>query len=545
VARETRAVVRSAAAAAADRPAAPPRIGAAGGQDAGSSWPRHLRSGAAVAVLSLLVSAVVASSTDPGPGLAALLYLAPIVLACALLAVAIPQVRPADRRLWLWVVVGQGMGLTAEVLLAILDVAGYEAWPTPADALFLLGYVPVAIGLLGLNRQRGGSFNKGSLLDATIVTMSAATLFGVFLVLPIAADGTQSLLARITASAYPSADILLIFLLARMTTGPGARTPTLWLLSISMLSTLVADVVWNIHELRGYTDGPPVWINVLWQAYYVFLALAACHETASRPNAHQPSNPTGLTIPRLLLLGVAALLPSFVLLGLSAADHTTPTAWLALGSVLVVSLVIVRIWDLLTLMRAQAGLLAALARSDPLTGAANRRTWDHELSRACAATAQTGDELFVALLDLDHFKAYNDTHGHQRGTSCSRPPPRPGTRPWTVPASSPAGAAKSSPFSSPRPIPPRSDGSTVSAASSRTGRPAPSASPAGTVTKTSSPSCTAPTKPCTPPSPAAATASSPRTTVRREAPVPGDARPDRFGVPSPRFGRSAPSFQCG
>jgi hypothetical protein len=168
--------------------------------------------------------------------------------------------------------------------------------------------------------------------------------------------------------------------------------------------------VWNIHELRGYTDGPPVWISVLWQAYYVFLALAACQRPPRARARFSRRIRQASRFPRLLLLGVAGLLPSFVLLGLSAADHPAPTAWLALGSVLVVSLVIVRIWDLLTLMRAQAGLLAALVRSDPLTGAANHRhqagdellkpataAW-HEALEGAGFLARWGGEEFTVLL---------------------------------------------------------------------------------------------------------------------------------------------------
>ncbi|MCI2236884.1 GGDEF domain-containing protein, partial [Kineococcus sp. TRM81007] len=77
--------------------------------------------------------------------------------------------------------------------------------------------------------------------------------------------------------------------------------------------------------------------------------------------------------------------------------------------------VVARVWDLLQQVRSQAVQLAALARTDPLTGAANRRTWDHELSRACADARRDGTGFVVALLDLDRFKAYNDTRGHQAG----------------------------------------------------------------------------------------------------------------------------------
>jgi len=60
-------------------------------------------------------------------------------------------------------------------------------------------------------------------------------------------------------------------------------------------------------------------------------------------------------------------------------------------------------------------LLAAQSRSDSLTGAANRRSWDEQIDRELARARRTGEPLTVAILDLDHFKAYNDTHGHLEG----------------------------------------------------------------------------------------------------------------------------------
>ena len=60
-------------------------------------------------------------------------------------------------------------------------------------------------------------------------------------------------------------------------------------------------------------------------------------------------------------------------------------------------------------------LLAAQSRRDPLTGAANRRSWDEEIDRELARTRRTGDPLTVAIIDMDHFKAFNDTNGHLAG----------------------------------------------------------------------------------------------------------------------------------
>ena len=63
----------------------------------------------------------------------------------------------------------------------------------------------------------------------------------------------------------------------------------------------------------------------------------------------------------------------------------------------------------------QVRVLARLARTDPLTGLANRRGWDEQLARELARARRSGEALSVALLDLDNFKAFNDAHGHQAG----------------------------------------------------------------------------------------------------------------------------------
>ncbi len=66
----------------------------------------------------------------------------------------------------------------------------------------------------------------------------------------------------------------------------------------------------------------------------------------------------------------------------------------------------------------RANLLHALraqARRDVLTGLPNRREWDERLAAERARARREGQPFTVALLDLDHFKRYNDLHGHPAG----------------------------------------------------------------------------------------------------------------------------------
>jgi len=59
--------------------------------------------------------------------------------------------------------------------------------------------------------------------------------------------------------------------------------------------------------------------------------------------------------------------------------------------------------------------LERLARTDPLTGLPNRRAWHEHLQREIARSMRYGSPVSVGLVDLDHFKVFNDRHGHQAG----------------------------------------------------------------------------------------------------------------------------------
>jgi len=67
---------------------------------------------------------------------------------------------------------------------------------------------------------------------------------------------------------------------------------------------------------------------------------------------------------------------------------------------------------------ARADLVAAMRRqslTDALTGLGNRRAFDLELARRIAEAGRSGRPLSLCLIDIDHFKGYNDSFGHTAG----------------------------------------------------------------------------------------------------------------------------------
>jgi diguanylate cyclase (GGDEF)-like protein len=64
--------------------------------------------------------------------------------------------------------------------------------------------------------------------------------------------------------------------------------------------------------------------------------------------------------------------------------------------------------------------LFALALTDGLTGLLNRRAFDEALALEWKRTVRYGSQISLLLLDLDHFKLFNDQYGHLAGDDCLR-----------------------------------------------------------------------------------------------------------------------------
>ena len=67
-----------------------------------------------------------------------------------------------------------------------------------------------------------------------------------------------------------------------------------------------------------------------------------------------------------------------------------------------------------------SGQLRALAMQDGLTGIGNRRRFDEELAVAVRTARHRREPLSLLLVDVDHFKSFNDAFGHPEGDACLR-----------------------------------------------------------------------------------------------------------------------------
>jgi diguanylate cyclase (GGDEF)-like protein len=69
-------------------------------------------------------------------------------------------------------------------------------------------------------------------------------------------------------------------------------------------------------------------------------------------------------------------------------------------------------------LRASEERLTVLSGSDPLTGLANRRSFDAALEHNLARAGRSGRPLSLLMIDVDHFKDFNDRFGHLCGDAC-------------------------------------------------------------------------------------------------------------------------------
>jgi diguanylate cyclase (GGDEF)-like protein len=366
---------------------------------------------AALAVGLVLVAVFVAlRDTGANP----VLYLVSASYGTGLSIVGAVRMPRARRHIWVAFAVAQALFLVADGIWTVWDnVLHLATSPSLADVGYLAQYPAFALGLWWLVRARRQGRERAPLLDAAILATGMAVAGLVLLVGPSFETTDVSLAGQLVSAGYPLGDLMVLSVALRLLAGGSARNLALWALLASVAALLAADLAYGSSLSLGIPY--PDWIDGVYLVAYALLGFAALH-----PSAHRLSDPVqvrvdGITALRLSWLGAALVLAP--LTGVVAhAKGLDDHPWIVFVACAVAAvLVVLRLWDLVKDLQLKAAQLAALADRDGLTGVANRRAWDQELLRACTFAKEHDAPLTVAVLDLDHFKEFNDTHGHLAG----------------------------------------------------------------------------------------------------------------------------------
>jgi diguanylate cyclase (GGDEF)-like protein len=314
-----------------------------------------------------------------------------------------------------WYLLGAGHLLTSagDIVYSVLAHAlKIEPFPSPADACYLAGYAAMLAGLIVMIRGRGRGHDRPGALDACIIAVGFGLVMWVFVMAPAAHDGSLGLLGRLVSVSYPLFDIILVALLVRAVGARVLAGAAGTMLAAATVAQLLTDVLYAWLTLYGSYEGGAA--DTGWLLFFALSGAAALH-----PTMHQVTQPnevtTGMGVGRRLLLASATLLAPAVAVTQWVRGDASTTPVIACASAAMFLLVLARMTGLVRLVNAQNATLDELARVDALTGVPNRRTWDLQLDHALARAARSRVPVHVAMLDLDHFKRYNDAYGHQAG----------------------------------------------------------------------------------------------------------------------------------
>jgi diguanylate cyclase (GGDEF)-like protein len=355
----------------------------------------------------------------PDPGRVVVYRLLGAVAVAGILAGArLHGLRP--RGPWILLGLGQAAFVLADM---VRDAGGNLAAASPrtaaTDALYLVGYPLLVAGLAVLGRRRSGGSDPAGHLDALIVAIGAGLVVWVFLLAPYATRETLASAAGVKAVAYPVGDLLLLSLGVRLFLVAGRRPRAQWLLGLGLFAVLCGDAMYLALTTGSSVGIPPPAMQVAWLASYALLGAAVLDPTIRRV-AEPGRCAGGRSRGRLWVLAGASLLAPATLAVETLATASSHALLVAATSAVLFALVVLRIAGLMRQVEEQAIELARVARTDALTGVPNRRAWDEQLGIELARAARTQAPVCIALLDLDHFKAFNDREGHPAGDAMLR-----------------------------------------------------------------------------------------------------------------------------
>jgi diguanylate cyclase (GGDEF)-like protein len=338
--------------------------------------------------------------------------------AAAMIVAGVRRRRPAMPVTW-WLfalgVAGNAGGILVEYVLTQTEAdPGFPSW---ADAAYLALYPAIAAGLVVLIRQRTARRDWSSLVDATTLTTGMGLLAWVFMVKPAASDPSIGLFGHIVSVAYPVGDLVLLAMTVRLTLGGGARNTSFRLVCAALACFLAGDGAWAVINQMVWEPGPLAhkFLADFFLAGYLLFGAAAAHPEVRSLTRTVAPRPIRISRPLLFALTIASLIGPALLVTQALRHQVTDALAIALGCIALFLLVLTRMSQLLTQLDLQTEKVRELAVTDELTGLPNRRAWNTELPRTIERVRRTGDPLIVAVIDLDHFKSFNDAYGHPAG----------------------------------------------------------------------------------------------------------------------------------
>lgn len=318
------------------------------------------------------------------------------------------MVRPDERSLWGLATLGIASWTLGNAYWEHSMSAGVSlSNPSPAD-LGYLGFYPLMYAAVIAARRRGDGERLGiwAWLDGLIGCAACAAVATALVLEPVVdAVAGETVAGALTDIAYPVGDATLVAMLVVTSATVGwRRWRGLTALAAGMAIFALADSLYLVQNANGTYEAGGI-LDAGWLLALMVIATGAAAVGGARRPTLPGAQASRAFVPALA--GIAAL----AVLAAEAVTELTPVP--AALATLTLALVVLR---LAISLRETADLLDIRSREaehDPLTGLANRRRLIEDLAAAAACSEQR--PALLVLFDLDGFKVYNDTFGHNAG----------------------------------------------------------------------------------------------------------------------------------
>ena len=315
---------------------------------------------------------------------------------------------PESRRSLLVLALGLCLYLFGNVYYVF---GGAHAFPSPADVGYLAIYPTLLLALfLALREQLKGVRLIVGLdgLTGLLAGAAAASL----VVSPLISQVWDRSLTAATTLAYPVCAVMVVAATVGAVGMVGRqRGPHFLVWAVGMLVFGLGDIDYA-YQLAHGTYHLGTWLDASWAVGISLIAYGATH---LRDN-HESTLPGGgslvvVTAASVTSIAVLAVAPSWT-------ENPLPSVLPLLG----LGVCGIR-FVLAFLQLRELAAVRAQAMTDELTGIANRRALYAELDRMFDhedSAHEDGRAFALALVDLDHFKEVNDSHGHAAGDDLLR-----------------------------------------------------------------------------------------------------------------------------
>jgi diguanylate cyclase (GGDEF)-like protein len=380
--------------------------------------PRLRQAIGALTVLLMLVVGVAFLTGHVGRALDDLGELAAALLAAVSCALAFRSASGRLRAGWAALAVACLSWAIGEAIWSTYELALHTSTPFPslADVGFL-GFpigamVALAVFPAGASRaDRRRMTLDGLMVACAIGLVSWATALGA-----VVDAGADSVLATAVSVSYPLSDIALLVVCVLVLSRSRTHRLVLGFVAAGLALMAVSDSGFAYLTAQGsYSTGNPV--DLGWFCAFGLLALAPLVPGATRSQVHSDSVAVaGAMLPYVPLAGALGFIGWRLATGHQLSGVETVLTAVLILLVLVRQFLTVR--DNQQLALALAGREAELrhqAFHDTLTNLANRALYVDRVTHALALHRRDRRTLAICFLDLDGFKAVNDTHGHAAG----------------------------------------------------------------------------------------------------------------------------------